>query len=344
MKTGVPDILVCTRFGLRIKERAWFIHRMALISSITAPSLMAQQDQSFRWAILVDDQLPSDIREDLEELLQPFGDRAFLDQRPFHTPESLVELARDRRLSDKSPYLVTARIDDDDAWSTMMVGAVRQRVAKWLEQPSRAPGLSLTFQDGLEWVMYEMLDVEKLHDHGERFVHLPAIRRYCLPFHSMSVFVCSLFSDEATAMSGAHSRVAEKLGATKGFATEVIPTDSPMWLYCRHKQAGSGIKKATGDEIPVNLPNLAGQFGLDQQRLQSYLDQVDDHQYALVKSPIARKRKLLVDLVHVNQKIEDSAASDPQLSELHRQRAELTAEVTRLEVDVLGVPQPGSDR
>lgn len=344
MKTSAPDILVCTRFGLRIKEHAWFAHRMALISSITAPSLMAQQDRGFRWAILVDDQLPSDIREDLEELLQPFGDRAFLDQRPFHTPESLVELARNQRLSDESPYLITARIDDDDAWSTTMVGAVRQRVAKWLEQPGRAPGLSLTFQDGLEWVMYEMLDVEKLLDHDERFVHVPAIRRYCLPFHSMSVFVCSLFSDEATAMSGAHSRVAEKLSATKGFATEVIPTSSPMWLYCRHKQAGSGIKKATGNEIQLSLPDLATQFGLDQQQVQSYLDRADDHQYALVKSPIARKRKLLVDLVHVDQKIKDSAATDPQLSELHRKREELTAEVTRLEVNVLGNPQPGSGR
>jgi hypothetical protein len=285
-KRDAPDLLVCTRFGLRVRDRGWLAHRLALISSITAPSLMSQQDQNFHWVILIDDGLPHDICEDLEDLISPLGERASLYRRKHENPASLVEVAEDRLQLDDSSFLLTGRIDDDDAWSVTMVEAVRKRVASWLEQSDRAPVLSLTFQDGLEWVMYEMLDVEKLMDRGERFVHAPAIRRYSFPFLGMSVFVCSRLSDGMTAMAGPHQRVAERLSSKKGFATEVIPTNSPMWLCCRHKQTGSGIRNAQGAMIDLTLNELTTQFGLDHPGVQSYLDRADEYQYNLVKAPL----------------------------------------------------------
>ena len=214
---GAPSLLVCTRFGLRVRDRGWLVHRLALISAITAPSLLSQQDQCFHWVILIEDGLPQDIREDLERIIRPFGTRASLYRREHHSSETLVEMVEGQGLLGDSQYLLSGRIDDDDAWSTTMVGAVRRRVASWLEQPDRAPGISLTFQDGLEWVMYEMLDVERLIDHGERLVHTPAIRKYRMPFISMSVFVCSSLSDGITAMAGAHSRMAEQLTSIHRF-------------------------------------------------------------------------------------------------------------------------------
>jgi Putative rhamnosyl transferase len=297
---------------------------------------MAQQDQSFNWVVLVDDGLPSDIRKELDKMLRPFRNRAFLSTRVFHTPESLVE--EGRRISGKSPYLLTARIDDDDAWNTDMVRAVRGKVSSWLKQPNRGPGLSFTFQDGLEWIMYEMYDVHTLRDSGERTVHSSAIRRFQLPFMSMSVFVCSLFSDGATAMSGAHSRVAENLSSTKGFATEVITTDSPMWLHCRHKQASSGIRKASGEEVHPSLRDLAAHFGIDDLKVKSYLDHAAEHEYALVKEPIGRKRKILFDLMLVDRDIKNPATTAADLAHLRQVKEELTDKLTRLEVDVLGNP------
>ena len=113
-QANAPDMLICTRFGLRVRERAWLEHRLKLISAITAPSLLAQQDQSFTWVLLVDDGLPDDIRGELKEILHPFGDWAVLCQRTIHTSQALVEVAVDRGISGRSPYLLTARIDDDD--------------------------------------------------------------------------------------------------------------------------------------------------------------------------------------------------------------------------------------
>jgi hypothetical protein len=334
----VPEILVCTRFGLRVKDRAWLTHRLELISAITAPSLMAQRDQSFNWVVLIDDGLPDDIRHRLEDVLRPFGDRAYLYQRAFHTPESLLEMVHAQGISERNPYLLTARIDDDDAWGITMVGSVRERVASWLNQSNRAPGLSLTFQDGLEWVMYEMLDVETFLNNGERVIHPPAIRNYRLPIIGMSVFVCSSISDGMTAMAGAHSRVGERLSSLKGFAVDVVSTDLPMWLCCRHKQTGSGTRKANGTEVQLGHAELAARFGLDEHRVKNYLERANEYEYNLIKTPLPRKRKLIVELFQLDQDIKDLATNSDRLSQLLRRKEELSAELAQLEVNVLGNP------
>jgi Putative rhamnosyl transferase len=344
-----PHILVYTRFGLRVRDPAWLAHRLALISSITAPSLLAQHDQNFCWAVLIDEGLPDTVKTELEYVLAPFGERAFLYQQSIHTPRTHLELARDCEISDGDSYLLTGRIDDDDAWSTTMVGEVRRRIALWLSQPNHAPGLSLTFQDGLEWIMYPMLDVEKLLGSGKRVLHEAGVRQYRMPFIGMSVFVCSQLSDGGTAMAGSHSRIAEGLSKTKGFAIETVSTDVPMWLCCRHKQVGSGIDKAQGPSIGLTIPELAGQFGLDELKVQNYLDHADEHQYTLVKTPITTKYELGRELIQIDQEIKTQAVTPKRLLELQQKKKELTTRFTQLEVDVLGDPEtllrgePGKD-
>jgi Putative rhamnosyl transferase len=61
-----PQMLIGTHFGIGIRDREWFEHRLSLFSSVTAPSLLAQEDQSFHWALFVDSALPADIRERLD--------------------------------------------------------------------------------------------------------------------------------------------------------------------------------------------------------------------------------------------------------------------------------------
>jgi len=298
---------------------------------------MSQEDQRFHWVILIDDGLPGDIHGQLEAVISPFGERAFLHQSRRRSAVSLAAIAAERGLPGVGDYLLTGRIDDDDAWATSMVRAARQRAESWLEQEDRAPGLSFTFSEGLEWVMYEMLDVETLQDHGERFVHTPAIRHFSLPFISMSVFVCSHVSDGGTAM-GAHSRVGERLEAEKGFATDVIWTKSPMWLCSRHKQAGSAIRKAQGPEVQLSLCELAARFGIDEKAVQRYLDEADNHQYMLVKGLVGKRLALLREWAEVCQEIEDPATAAARLPRLCRERERLSGEVLRLEENVLGDP------
>jgi len=218
------------------------------------------------------------------------------------------------------------------------VGAARRRAASWLEREDRAPGLSFTFQDGLEWIMYEMLDVDKALNQGERFLHAPTVRHYRSPFISMSVFVCSPVSKGLTAM-GAHSRVGERLKEQAGFASEVIPTEVPMWLCCRHKQAGSAIGKAQGREERLALRDLAGRFGLDEGRVQSYLDKADDYPYVMVKSLVSKKSPISRRLWKVSHEIEDPTTAVLRLPELLREKERLSTEMSRLEDNLLGDPE-----
>lgn len=335
----MPELLVCTRFGLWVRNREWLQHRLALLSSITAPSLLAQSDQGFRWVVLVDPELPDDIGRRLQGLLRPFGGRAQLCRCRHRIPEILVGIAKDRMLPGQDRYLLTGRLDDDDAWSTRMVAAVRGRAAKWIAGRDRSPGLSFTFQDGLEWVMCEMVDVEKLLDHKERVVHAPAIRRYSQPFVGMSVFVCSELSAGGTAMAGSHSLVADQLRARKGFETDILDSESPMWLYCRHKQAGSGIQKAQGAEVQLTLEDLAARFGLDRGNVRDYLDHSDSYRYLMDKDSFTKRRRISRECLRLSRELEGPTVSAAERSDLERRRGQLGEQMARLEVEFLGDPE-----
>lgn len=299
---------------------------------------MAQDDPHFHWVVVIDDGLPDDIRGELAGVLEPFGPRASLCMQPPGPGGKLVEVARDQLGLDDDQPLLTGRLDDDDAWSTAMVRAVRAHANSWLKRPDRGPGITFTFQDGLEWIMYEMLDIDILMATGERLTHPPAVRDYSLPFIGTSVFVCCPISMGATSMSGAHSRVASHLAKARGFSTEVLPSTRPMWLCCRHKQAGSGIRKAQGGEVGTNLVELASQFGLDEEGVEHYLDHAHEHEYTLLKAPLDKKGKINRDLRQVVQRINDPSSSADELEQLKRHKGHLVAEMTQLEYDVLGNP------
>jgi Putative rhamnosyl transferase len=50
------ELLVATRFGAGIKDPAGFDNRLVLLDVITAPSLLSQTDQGFRWVVFSDRQ------------------------------------------------------------------------------------------------------------------------------------------------------------------------------------------------------------------------------------------------------------------------------------------------
>lgn len=331
-------MLICTRFGLRVKNLEWLQHRLTLLKAITAPSLLAQTDQHFDWHILIDDTLPADLRTALESVIAPFGHRATIEAQPLHRSHTLVQRAISTPRLSNSDYLLTARIDDDDAWSIHMVQAVRQEIATWLSTPQRAPGLSLSYQDGLEWIMYRMLEIGALQNRNKRIWQDAAIRKYRLPFIGMSVFVCAPFSEVATAMGDGHSRVADTLSRQKGYAKTIISTEAPMWLCCRHKQAGSAIKKARGDFVTIDLTQLAAQFGINNQLTQRYIDHADDYAYSIVKEPIAKKYGLIADLRQIDAELAKPDNSMERRKRLLEQQGAVRTELDRLETDVLGMP------
>jgi hypothetical protein len=81
----------------------------------------------------------------------PFGERVVLDTTTPFNDSGFMRFAEQRGLV-RGGYLLTARIDDDDAWNPETVGIIRETAARWLGRPDHADAVVMTFELGYEWV------------------------------------------------------------------------------------------------------------------------------------------------------------------------------------------------
>ncbi|MET0304809.1 MAG: glycosyltransferase [Solirubrobacterales bacterium] len=329
-----PPLLVTTRFGIGVSDRAWLDHRLVLLSAITAPSLLAQDDQSFYWAVYVDPDLSPEVRFGLEEALAPFGGRAFLQFDRYGTASSLA-LAQKLGAVGPEGRVLTGRIDDDDAWSTRVVGMVRRRADRWLRGPRETLGVGITFEYGYEWVMYDMLDVDAWQKNGRKVRRRATIRPYHYPFLATSVFVLASLPNRVSALSAGHSRIGRWL-AEKDYEVDNVSTERPMWLYCRHKQAGSGIQKSNGASIELTVRDLAVEFGLDEVRVARYLTSADKYGYGVLKRPLEYRANLQKDLRTVKQRFKDPAIGEAERVQLREREAQLATEMSHMAENLVG--------
>jgi Putative rhamnosyl transferase len=331
---GAPPLLILTRFGLGVKDRAWLEHRLVLISSITAPSLLAQSDDHFRWALLIDEDLSPDLLDALKVTLAPFGERALVYAGHRFDTTNALAIARDAGVVSDDQLVLTGLIDDDDAWSRGVVGAVRGRCDRWLKDGGMAPGLGISFEYGLEWVMYDMLDVDRLWKGGE-LEREATIRTYSFPFLGTSVFVLSRLPDQVSAVSAGHSRMGDFL-AGRGYDVDVVSTDRPMWLCCRHKQTGSTIQKSRGEDLEMSVAELAVDFGIDEARTAHYLANVDEYGYSVVKRLWRHRHKCEAQLREVRKQLRQPKTEDSEASRLKEREAQLEEDLTRMTDGVVG--------
>jgi Putative rhamnosyl transferase len=324
-----PELFIGTRFGVGVRDREWLEHRLALFSAVTAPSMLAQSDQGFQWAIFVDPELPADIRDALQSVLAPFSGRAFLQSTPHSDIPSVVSLMRSRAM-ESDGYLLTGAIDDDDAWHVSTVGAVRSRVDAWRRENPAVPGLGLTYENGLEWIMYDMLDVEQFQKRGQRTIKRAGAHPYSLRFHSMSVFILAHITHDITAFSMGHSQSNGEL-ARMNFAIDAVSTESPMWLYCRHKQTDSETGTHYDPDVPevaVTLADLANDFGIDEIRARQYIVDAAHYGYCIHKVNTHLQILLLRELEAVQRKAREMDAGDPGLDEIRQEEERLTSELS----------------
>jgi Putative rhamnosyl transferase len=330
-------MLIATRFGIGIRDPAWFDHRLAVMSAITMPSLMAQNDQEFEWAIFVHPDLPDHVGRTLEGIIAPFDGRAFIDSNG-HSQTNLLAIASARDLVDSSGYVLTGRIDDDDAWVRDTVGEVRTRTANWLRQNTSKPGFGMTFENGLVWVMYDMLDVARVQMKGDDAIRKPSLRPYACAFTSISGFVCSPLSHGITPIAGSHSAVPKHLAAA-GFEIEVISTTEPMWLYCRHKQADSALERVVkGEKLEIAISNLSQTFGIDEKRTTSYIAKAADYGYSTTKLIFERRGELRTAFREADKKIADLEVGTPERANLEQRASQLKREHAQLGENLIAVP------
>lgn len=326
---GVPKLLIATRFGIGVTDRPWLEHRLDLISSITAPSLASQSNSELTWAILVDDNIPDDLRAGLEQAIEPLADAHIVRgiQYPYSS-RGFQDLARDFGNVGPGERMLTARLDDDDAWNRRTVEWVYDAMAAWVESDSSKPGLGVSFDRVVEWVMYDMLNVHQLVK-GRRSITPAATREVVEPFASMSVFVLSPLSMEVSARSVGHQLMHDWL-SEQGFDVRVLEPGEPASLYCRHKQANTSPSKGHADpvELDLDIDDLSKRFGIDPERTAGYLAGADDIPYLLELRPNHRRRERAA----INKEIKGELETDPPIeraAELRARQRMLFAEEAR---------------
>jgi Putative rhamnosyl transferase/Glycosyl transferases group 1 len=333
--SAVPPLLITTPFGVGIKDRAWLNHRLVLIASITAPSLLAQSDQNFRWILFADPDLPPEVRIDLEKILDPFDGRAFIHSEGGYNTPSVLSLAQEIGTVGADEYMFTGRVDDDDAWSTHTVDMARSRAASWIQSRSDAPGVGFTYENGLEWIMYDMVDIDVWRNTGRMVRREATIRPYTYPFLGTSVFVLSRLRSGICAISAGHGNMG-KLLERKGYDVDAVSTEWPMWLYCRHKQADSSLQKADGSDRDVALADLILEFGLDKEQTTRYLANAEAHGYGLVKRIKRFRPGLERELEEVCRQIGDPMTDEARCAELEQRKARLVNEIAEMSEGVVG--------
>jgi hypothetical protein len=121
---------IFTRFNVRYSDSAalasddWLRKRLQIFQRFTLQSMRAQTIQPHRWLILCDTHSPQWLREALDALLRP-------PERAVWLPGPFNERAAARLVgAPETPYLITTRIDNDDAVADDFVATV-QLAFKW---------------------------------------------------------------------------------------------------------------------------------------------------------------------------------------------------------------------
>lgn len=328
MPNTVPTMLLSTRFGLGIQDRRWFDHRLQLIEAITAASLANQTRQDFVWAVFVDPSLDPLVRGELQRIIQPAG-RAIIDDQDTYNGRSAHNLAMQLNL-DRDGYVLTARLDDDDAWHRQTVEKVYRVAADWLERrmDMRHPGVAITFPHGLEWLMYDMVDIDKRAE-GRHVVRRQSLRNYTYPFLGTSVFVLADTQTGITALANSHSKMAETL-PRHGLDLLIQDDEPAMWLYVRHKQTVSSLQKARSDAMEIDLQDLELRFGIDANLVTHYIASSGQHGYVVEKRTVWRRTELKKQLQTVNGRLAEPSLPADELKQLRRQQSDLERELEQI--------------
>ncbi|MFT4038277.1 MAG: glycosyltransferase, partial [Thermomicrobiales bacterium] len=332
---AAPAMLIATRYGQGITDERWFSHREQVLGNITAPSLLAQTDPNFRWAIYIDEDMPPAARAALERMTAPFGERVLFVTNTIFTNESMGELARQHGLVSPDGWMLTGRIDDDDAWERETVAQVRAAAAVWLTQPDRHDILGMTFPLGLEWIMYDTYDVDVRDRKNRDVVRTAGVRTFPRLFHGDSVFVLSPAVQHTTCLAANHGKIHAYLQQLPA-DVEVIDTGRPMWLYTRHKQVSTNIQHEMSEPLPLATADLAASFGIDAAGVDAYIASADDYAYLLEKRTQHRRNAANAALQHLAM----LACAGSLTEEQEAERRDLQDELTRLTSNLLGDAVP----
>lgn len=245
---------VMTRFGLGIFSEEWYKHRFEIFEAITMPSILNQTEKNFKWIIFVDINLPEYARIKFFEYTKK--DSRIIIYYINQIKENIDSDNLFNLMIDSDNYILTSRIDDDDAIALdtfeKVYNAIKKENLNNLDSDN-SKSLLLTLPLGYEFDINIGRYTEYRHLSLGMAIYLllpPHIKKSCYSY--------------------SHSNIIEKSGAKH---IELNKTEH-SWLYTRHLQADSRLNKVKEgykrfDENDYKY--FSDTFGVDPEKLNKYI-------------------------------------------------------------------------
>lgn len=127
---GLATHFVLTRFNVRMPhyahaDESWLPARVRLFDAYCLPTFRAQTERAFHWLVFADADSPDWLREQLEERLAGLGEVVYVDG--VFTDATAAAAVRVRT---STPYVITTRVDNDDAIADDFIATIQSQFAE----------------------------------------------------------------------------------------------------------------------------------------------------------------------------------------------------------------------
>lgn len=213
--------VLATRVGIGIYDDAWFDYRLRMLESITVPSMAAQTSQDFTWLLVVDQRMPGPARKRLDHAVAPLANAVVVPVE-FKTDfrKAVVGWSRRKAVADGADWVMSSRLDDDDALRTDAFERLQQELVDFLKT-SRHRYAVLSLNLGCMWVPAWRRGYTRYHDS-----------------HSLGLSLVEPTEACQTVYSRPHREIKQQY-APRGTYIRGLDGDRLWWLYATHALADS---------------------------------------------------------------------------------------------------------
>lgn len=146
-----------TRFNIRIasmltkqldaidisRDEKYLENRFCLFFSYTVPSVVGQTNKNFKWIVLFSDNTPRRFKDKMSQLTEQYP---FIVALYIKDDENSTDILNNYILREKCEWIITSRLDNDDALATTYIESVQQYFSK-----NGRKKHALIFNDGYQY-------------------------------------------------------------------------------------------------------------------------------------------------------------------------------------------------
>ena len=251
--------VVVMRFGIGIFDERWLDHRLKLFKAITLPSLISQcKDSEFYFGLQVDKNIPEYYYDHLRRLISVIPN-AEIRKLELHYDRKVDHQEQIERIVNEKhyDYIISTRIDDDDALTTGSFSAI-MNTARTLVDKGFVPS-AIIIRHGLRFAPLENRGL--WHDHDS---------------HSTGASVLIPVGSKTNIYSFNHTKIPSYF-KDKGWNVCYIEKDQAAWLYTVHKYSDTDYESKVNkiknhkDAVVPNQEDLQ-KFSVNEESLKEWIE------------------------------------------------------------------------